>query len=74
MYFEDAYFEGEFYVQCVYLDYVGNFIKVERMNKTITDMKELYTDPVTISNCYIVSYLIVELGENKRWFTFLKYC
>lgn len=74
MYFRDVSFEGEFYIQCVYLDYAGNVIKVERTNKTIENMKEFYTDPITVPNCYIVSYLLIELNENKKWFTFLRYC
>lgn len=72
MYFQDGYFEGEFYIQCVYLDFVGNVIKVERYIKTVDDMKEFYVDPITIPNCYIISYLLI--NSEKKWFTFLKYC
>lgn len=76
-YFNSAYLEGEFYIQIVYLDNFGNVIKIERYNKTVTDMVEFYVNPKTIPECYLVSYLIVEkLEDNSRspkWFTFLKY-
>lgn len=78
LYFKNSSLDGIFYIQVVYLDKLGNVLKVERKHSTISDMKSC-DENVDILNCYIISYLMIELSASddrnnqKKWITFLKY-
>lgn len=76
IYFKNSNLEGQFYTQIVYLDILGNVLKVERKHSEISQIKQKLNIP---TNCYIISYLLIELSfeksnnNQKRWLTFLEY-
>ena len=75
IYFKDAYLEGQFYTQRVYLDNLCNVIKVNRKNCTISEMRE---DELKnkVNGCYLISYLLIEIVNetNKpKWLCFCEY-
>lgn len=75
LYFKNSHLEGQFYTQRVYLDNLGNVIKVDRRNCTFDEMKE---DLHPVIGCYLISYLLVEIlipGDNSkpRWLSFCEY-
>mgnify|MGYP000205048666 CR=1 FL=1 len=72
IYFNDMNFEGNFYVQVVYLNSLGAVLNIKRTNDKILSIDDFINDEV--EGCYIVSYLFIEkTDKNPRWITFLKY-
>lgn len=74
IYFKDAYLDGQFYTQRVYLDNLGNVISVNRKICTVFEMRE---DELknSINGCYLISYLIIEIVNSgkPRWISFCEY-
>lgn len=72
IYYKNAYFEGIFYIQTVFLDKIGNVLKVDRVNSTIDGFDKKIKH---IPECYLISYLLIEKEYNNlpKWLTFCKY-
>lgn len=76
-YFRSLCLDGDLYTQIVYLDIVGNVLKVDRKQFTLSQLEE-YEKKNKVLGCYIISYLLIELSNhhidnNTRWISFLKY-
>lgn len=73
LYYSDSPLEGNFYIQIVHLNSLGNVLHIDRIFSSITDMKDKES---IINDTYLKSYLLienVEKGINQKWFTFMKY-
>lgn len=74
MYLSRFKFKDNLYLQTVYLDYVGNVIKVDRFKGTFEDHRKRTTQSENIvPGCYLISCLAIELKPNPEWIAFCSY-
>lgn len=71
-YFKNSYLEGTFYVQLVYLDVLGNFLKVHRCTCVFDDIDSQLEDVI---DAYLLSYLLIEIDipGKAHWLAFCRY-
>lgn len=78
LYYKNIKLEGNFYIQLVYLDRIGNVLKTLRFYSTFDEMKERQKND-KVFNCYIISYLLINVDnheirlDNSKWITFCHY-
>ena len=72
LYYSKLPLEGNFYVQIVHLNSIGNVLHIDRVNSTISEMKDRES---TIDGTYMKSYLLIEIVNSgfPQWFCFCKY-
>lgn len=73
LYYRNSPLEGNFYIQIVHLDSIGNVLHIDRITSLNSNMKDKES---IIKGTYMKSYLLIEIvtkGQPK-WLTFCKYC